>query len=393
MEEPPEFTTFHETYKLITFALSVGMIYPNPKTEMWRLASIPFLIATITPLATMIFIDMYKCWMAKDIVNIIRHSTVVGPFLGGFFKMILMYHKRIQAKQILDEIDRDYENINNYSEIYKDIARASVKNCQIYSERGWAITVVTCVMTFPVMAISLNVYNFVFKSEPVKYMIHDLEKPFSEDPEDRFESPYFEIIFVYMFYCSILYVVNFTGYDGFFGLAINHACLKMDLYCKALEEAFKADAHEVCGRVIGVIKEQCRMFQFVDLIQDTFNIWLGIIFLATMIQICTCLYHITEGYGFDLRYMIFVTGAVIHIYLPCRYAAKLKAMSLETANRFYSSGWEQVDDQRVRKMILFMVARAQVPNEIVALNMLAFNMELFVSILQTSYSMFTLLRS
>ncbi|KAJ8706373.1 hypothetical protein PYW08_010999 [Mythimna loreyi] len=391
-DEEFEFKPFSVTYKLITFALSVGMIYPNPKTEKWRLASIPILVASIMPLALMIFYDMYKSWMVKDIVNIIRHSTVVGPFLGGFFKMILMYHKRIQAKEILDEIDRDHDLFNECADIYKDIARAAIKNSQVYSERGWAITVSTCVMTFPVMAIALNIYNFTFKSEPEKYMIHDLVLPETES-ELRFETPYFEAMFLYMFYCSILYVVNFIGYDGFFGLSINHACLKMDMYCKALEEAMLAPGEEVCGRVIGVIKEQCRLFRYVDLIQDTFNIWLGIIFIATMIQICTCLYHITEGYGFDLRYMIFVSGAVIHIYLPCRYAAKLKALSVETSNRFYSCGWEQIDDQRVRRMILFMVARAQTPIAITAFNMLAFDMELFTSILQSSYSMFTLLRS
>nr|ALM26209.1 odorant receptor 20 [Athetis dissimilis] len=392
MDEELEFKPFSDTYRKITFALSVGMIYPNPKTEKWRLASIPILVASITPLASMIFIDMYKGWLVKDIVNIIRHSTVVGPFLGGFFKMILMYHKRVQAKEILDEIDRDHRVFNGISEPYKDIARASIKNSQVFSETGWVITVFTCVMTFPAMAIVQNFYNFAFKSEPEKYMIHDLEKPFSA-PEARFQSPYFEFIFVYMFYCSILYVINFIGYDGFFGLSINHACLKMDLYCKALEDAMTAPTEEVYEKVIAVVKEQCRMFRYVDLIQDTFNIWLGIIFIATMVQICTCLYHITEGYGFDLRYMIFVTGAVIHIYLPCRYGAKLKVMSVETSNRFYSSGWEQVDCQRVRRMVLFMVARAQCPIVITAFNMMAFDMELFTSILQSSYSMFTLLRS
>nr|AOE48050.1 putative odorant receptor OR45 [Athetis lepigone] len=392
MEEELEFKPFSETYKKITFALSVGMIYPNPKTEKWRLASIPILVASIIPLAGMIFIDMYKSWLVKDIVNIIRHSTVIGPFLGGFFKMILMFHKRVQAKEILDEIDRDHRVFNGASEPYKDIARASIRNSQIFSETGWVITVFTCVMTFPAMAIVQNIYNFAFKSEPEKYMIHDLHKPFA-DSEARFRSPYFEIRFVYMFYSAIMYVINFIGYDGFFGLSINHACLKMDLYCKALEDAMTSPEEEIHERVIAVIKEQCRMFRYVDLIQDTFNIWLGLIFIATMVQICTCLYHITEGYGFDLRYMIFVTGAVIHIYLPCRYGAKLKAMSVETSNRFYSSGWEQVDSQRVRRMVLFMVARAQCPIIITAFNMMAFDMELFTSILQSSYSMFTLLRS
>ncbi|CAD0206825.1 unnamed protein product [Chrysodeixis includens] len=380
MDEDLEFKPFHDSYKMITFALSIGMIYPNPKTEKWRLASIPLLVATIAPLAINVFIDMYRCWMIKDIVNIIRHSTVMGPFLGGFFKMILMYHKRIQAKQILDEIDRDHFMFNTFSDKYKDIARSWIRNSQIYSERGWVITVTGCVMTFPVMAIVQNVYNFAFKSEPEKFMIHDVDKPFSES-EARFESPYFECMFIYQFYASILYVVNFIGYDGFFGLSINHACMKMDLYCTALEDAMRSEKREVCGRVVAVIKEQCRMFRYVDLIQDTFNIWLGIIFIATMIQICTCLYHITEGYGFDLRYMIFVTGAVIHIYLPCRYAAKLKALYFtQTACRFYSCGWEHVDSQCVRKMLSFMIARAQAPQEITAFNMMAFDMELFLSV-------------
>ncbi|XP_075988636.1 odorant receptor 10-like [Anticarsia gemmatalis] len=395
MRKRKKFKSFHETYKLITFALTVAMIYPNPRTEKYRIIYILFtalVVGSIAPLALAIFIDMYKCWREDDIINIIRHSTVVGPFLGGLFKMVLMFHKRVQAKQIMDEITRDHLLYNDFSEKYKEIARAGIHNSQRFSEKWWAVTVIFCVMTFPVMAISLNFYNHTFKSEPTKYMIHDLRLPNTE-AELRFKSPYFELIFVYMVYCSFLYVVNFIGYDGFFGLSINHACIKMEMYCAALEDAFKADEGEVFGRVVGVIKEQCRMFRYIELIQDTFNIWLGIIFIATMIQICTCLYHITEGYGFDLRYLIFVTGAVIHIYLPCRYAAKLKVMSLETSNKIYCSGWEQVDDQRVRRLIMFMIARTQITVEITAFGMLAFDMELFVSILQSSYSMFTLLRS
>ncbi|KAG6454564.1 odorant receptor 13a [Manduca sexta] len=390
--DEPEFKPFHKTYQIITFALSVGMIYPNPATDKMRLASIPISILTILPLACMIFLEMYQCWTQGDIVNIIRHTTVLGPFLGGLFKMFLMYHKRKQAKQILDEFERDYHLYNSFTGDYLNIARDGIRNSLIYSERGWAITVTTCVMTFPVMAILLNVYNYTFKFQATKYMIHDLNKP-GASPEARFDSPYYEIMFFYMMYCSLLYVINFIGYDGFFGLSINHACMKMNLYCKMLEDAWKAEPNERYRRVVAVIDEQCRMFEFVNLIQDTFNIWLGIIFLATMIQICTCLYHITEGYGFDLRYMIFVSGATIHIYLPCRYAAKLKAMAAETATHFYSSGWERVNDRRLRNMLLFMVARAQTPLQITAFNMITFDMELFVSIMQSSYSMFTLLRS
>lgn len=79
--------------------------------------------------------------------------------------------------------------------------------------------------------------------------------------ELSFETPQFEIMFAYMFYCSILYAINFIGCDGFFGLSINHACLKMDLYCKYLEDALKSDVGTMHGLIVKVIKEQCRMFE------------------------------------------------------------------------------------------------------------------------------------
>ncbi|KAJ2939787.1 hypothetical protein O0L34_g17977 [Tuta absoluta] len=224
-------------------------------------------------------------------------------------------------------------------------------------------------------------------------MIHDLNKPWSKDPESRFESPYYEFINVYMMYCACFYVLNFLGYDGFYGLAINHAVLKIQLYSKALEEAMMYSGEEIYQRVIGVIVEQTRTFRYLNTIQDCFNLWLGVIFLATMIQLCNLLYHITSGHGLDIRYFIFISGVTVHIYLPCHYSAKLKFASSKVATQFYCCGWEQVSDPRVRMLLQFMIARAQQPIAIIAVGMITFDMELFVQILQTSYSMYTLLSS
>ncbi|XP_045529483.1 uncharacterized protein LOC123717507 [Pieris brassicae] len=316
------------------------------------------MLLSVTPVCIFIFIDIYKSILVKNFVTVIRHCTIVGPFLGVFFKIMIMHIKEKTAMQIINEINRDYELFNTMSPSYQEIIDAAIVNSLQYSERAWTITVLCVVLIFPVMAAVLNVYNFTFKSEPAKYMVHDLPKPYGE-PEERFDTPYFEIMFIYMVYCAILYIVNFVGYDGFFGLCINHACLKMQLYCQAFKEALASEnMHE---KIAGVIKEQNRLFEYVDLIQDTFNVWLGIILIATMIQICNCMYHITE--------------------------------SVETATHFYISGWEHVNNIPIRKMVLFMVARAQVPLEITAFNKLIFDMDLFVSILQTSYSMYTLLRS
>lgn len=172
--------------------------------------------------------------------------------------MILLFYKRVEAEELVSEINRDYASYNNFNEKYKAIVSAGIRNSQIYSEICWTITIFMCVLIFPLMAIVLNIYNFTFKFEATKHMVHDLNRPFSE-PEERFESPYYEIMFFYMIYCCIFYVIYFIGYDGFFGLCINHACMKIELIWKFLEDSLKAE--DVHKNIAAVIKEQNRIFR------------------------------------------------------------------------------------------------------------------------------------
>ncbi|KAI5637060.1 odorant receptor 30a-like [Phthorimaea operculella] len=256
-----EFKSFPETYRIITFALSFGLMYPNPATRWFRFIGISVMLGTAIPLAVFILIDIYKCWLRKDIFEIIRHSTIVGPFLGGFLKQYFMVIFQDPANAIINEINRDYELYNRLEEDYKTIVRAHVNNCLVNSEKWWTVTVLTCVMIFPIMAATFTLYSFLFSDMPQKYMVHELNKPWDKDPEARFESPYYEIANFYMLYACCFYMLNFLGYDGFYGLAINHAVLKMQMYCKALQDAMQYEGKKVYERVVGVIYEQNRTFR------------------------------------------------------------------------------------------------------------------------------------
>ncbi|KAL0809384.1 hypothetical protein ABMA28_011579 [Loxostege sticticalis] len=391
--EEHNFGPFHKVYQWLTFTLTLGLLFPNPASERFRLTFIIVLLVTIQPLAVMIFIDMYKCWQERDIFNIIRHSTIIGPFLGAFFKMFLMYWKRVQTKSIVDQINSDHEAFNHLPRKQQDIAFLYIKAGVRNVERIWAPLVSVAIMMFPGMAVILTLYSYTFNDIPKKYMIHELNPPFSTDPEDMSRSPYFEVLFVYETGAAIICVLNYTAYDGLFGVATNHACMKMSLCCVKLNDAFACeDQEEMYKGVLAFIEEQQKMYKFVDLIQEIFNIWLFAILMSTMIQIGSLLFHISAGYGFDLRYTLFSFTSVVHIFLPCKHAATLKSMSTEMATMIYISGWERSRDRRVLRMIPFMLARAQVPNYITAFGMFVFDMELFVFILRTSYSMYTLIR-
>lgn len=62
------------------------------------------IIVTTIPLVGAILLDIYNSWNRGDIVNIIRHSTVVGPFAGGILKvpkrfMLDLVH-RVQCRSV-----------------------------------------------------------------------------------------------------------------------------------------------------------------------------------------------------------------------------------------------------------------------------------------------------
>nr|QIJ45815.1 olfactory receptor [Glyphodes pyloalis] len=394
-EDIPEyhFKPFHERYRWITFTLTLGLMYPNPATERTRIIVILTLLALSQPIMFMILIDMYVCWAQRDMFNIIRHSTIVGPFLGAFFKMFVMFYKRVQAKELIDEMNRDYASYNTLPRRHQATAARSIQNSVFYTECLWSPLICIGIMMFPAVAVLSTLYSHIFDQIPRRYMIHDLKPPFRE-PEARFDSPYFEIQFIYMLWSAVLCWFNYTSYDGLFGLVTNHACLKMSMNCLQLQDAFAAeDPDDVYSQVMEFMNEQKRMFRFGELIQDTFNIWLGTILISTMIQIGSLLFHISAGYGFDLRYTLFSFCSVVHIFLPCKNASNLTSMSTETSTMIYCAGWEKTTSHRVLRLIPFMLARAQRPLQIQAFYMFQYNKELFINIMRTSYSMFTLLRS
>nr|QEI46834.1 odorant receptor 18 [Galleria mellonella] len=383
---------YHKTFKLISLTLVLSVMYPNTATEKWRLLAIPIVLTSAAPLLLMSANDIYHFWMEGDISNIIRISTIAGPFTGCFLKMILLYVKKDNATQLMDEMNRDYNLINKLPPRYKALAHAEITNSKAY-EYGWGTCCAVAVFIFPLRASCMNIYSYLFDEVPKRYMINELTNPF-RPPEEKFNSPYFEIMTAYTIYCGVLYFVQFVGYEGLLVSTMNHACLKMHMFCAALEDAFNAEDREERHKlVIDVIREQVRTFWFVETLIETFQVWLIVISGSLIAQICTCMYYVLEGFGFDLRYLVFMSSTILYMYLLCHHAGKIKHVAANVPSLIYSSGWEDIYDQPIRKMVLFMIARWQVTMEIKALDMFVFDTEFFVFIIKTAYSMFTLLKS
>lgn len=166
------------------------------------------------------------------------------------------------ASSLIDEMNQDYESYNNLPSSYQDIIDESIKRC-LFFEKFWVISIISVVASFPMLAVFSNIYSLLLSDNPTRYMVHDVVVIFLP-PEQRLESPIYEIMFVYTTYAGLFYWVSFAGYDGFFGMVAYHACLKMDLYCHSLKEALKEINPGLRNRRISdIIKQQLRLFELV----------------------------------------------------------------------------------------------------------------------------------
>jgi hypothetical protein len=175
--------------------------------------------------------------------------------------MFLMFYKRRQAKNIIDEINRDHQLYNTLSEEYQEIASVAIKRSIILSERIWGVLISVSILSFPILAVLSTSFSFFFAAEPRRYLTHDIVLPL-DNPEDRFLTPYYELMNIYMTTSATICIFNFVSYDGLFGVAANHACLKMNIVSQLLEDAFKSQNSKVIFEgVVRFIEEQKRMYR------------------------------------------------------------------------------------------------------------------------------------
>ncbi|XP_041972195.1 uncharacterized protein LOC121728145 [Aricia agestis] len=388
-----EFGTFRSTYRITSFLLCITMMYPNRNTIKQRLLGFALETLFFLPMVLILLFNTFDCLIRRDILNLTHHSTVVGPYFGGLIKIVISNYRALEGEMLIAEIDRDYAMYNTLPEKYHIIVRGWIRNSQIYAEKFWNLMVAVSGFTYLSMTVFVNIKSQLYNEIPKRTHIHDALIPFA-DPDLRFQTPYFEFMFGQCMIGALLITIYYLGFDSFFALALNHACLKIEIFCELLVDAMEVkNKKKRLKKIEFVIKEHLRLFTYIETVQNFFNIYLGIVLFATLIQIGTCLYHITENEEQDYQRLMITVVAIGAIYLPCYYSSKLKLVANDSATKFYFAGWHKVPCITTRKIVLFMIARAQISVLIMGFNFIIFDMQLFLSILQSAYSIYTLLCS
>ncbi|CAG9585218.1 unnamed protein product [Danaus chrysippus] len=353
-----KFKSFNETFPHCAFALAISMIYPNRENIQTRFKVIFSVIAINGVMLYWFLLYLWKCICNHDMYNVSRNLTIGN--------------------------DMD----DSYQEIYEKYIKLGK-----LGQTCWIFIPILLTSQFPIYAGVSTIYESLKTDVGKKYMIHEMDLKYLEDKQ--YDSPIYELTFAYHLITCLTLSPNFAGFDGSFCIATNHLRLKLKLLAHKVDRAFKdaKNRYELHAMIKETIRDHQEALSFYEDLQAVYGSWLFTVFAVTSLLISLNIYQIYLSERVDPKYAIFAISGIIHMFTPCYFASNLIKTSEELSLDLYSVEWEVWAYPAVTKLLIFMIAKSQQTLILTGNGIVYFNMQLFISVLQTSYSVFTLISS
>ncbi|CAH0701658.1 unnamed protein product [Spodoptera exigua] len=381
---------FNETFKLCAFSLAFAFLYPNRKTALKRCLTITLIVTFCGGQLFWFITYTFKCLYTLDLYNFARNMTLAVVLILFFVKTYYAIYATQKFAPLLDKISEDLLEANNLGERQQKLYDEHIKIAKV-GEISWLLVPVLMSALFPIYAGTLMSIESIQTDDYQRRMVHDMELLYVEDIQS--ETPFFQCMFAYNCVQCVVLVPNYCAFDGSFCIATTHLQLKLKLMALKVSDAFKysKNKYELRMKMNEAIRDHQDALDFYVQTQNVFGPWLFAVFLLTSFLISFNLYQIYLLQRIDPKYTSFGVVGVLHIYLPCQYASSLTKVSEEIPNDLYVVDWEVWADPEVTKLLIFMITKAQKEMVVTGMGLVVFNMELFKSIMQTSYSFFTLI--
>ncbi|XP_025266868.1 uncharacterized protein LOC105255145 [Camponotus floridanus] len=146
------------------------------------------------------------------------------------------------------------------------------------------------------------------------------------------------------------------------------------------------------------VEHICSMFSvigYTKLLEDTFNMPFAAQMLIVTVGMSLTLLQLSrqDSNLLDLiRYMLYVIGQLIHLFILNFEGQKLIDHSVQTRDRIYNSAWYKASIKS-QKLFMLVMMKCLRPSVISAGRIYIFSLESFSMVLQTSMSYFTVLAS
>ncbi|XP_025266891.1 odorant receptor 13a-like [Camponotus floridanus] len=148
-------------------------------------------------------------------------------------------------------------------------------------------------------------------------------------------------------------------------------------------------------KVAFIVRMHRESLKYTKLLEDTFNMPLAAQMLMVTAGISLTLLQLSRQDSdlLDLiRYMLYVIGQLIHLFILNFEGQKLIDHSVQTRDRIYNSAWYKAS-MKSQKLLMLVMMKCLRLSVLSAGRIYIFSLQNFTMVLQTSMSYFTVLAS
>ncbi|XP_057332882.1 odorant receptor 83a-like [Microplitis mediator] len=349
-----------------------------------------------------------------------------GCFITGWFmsftKQQIAYSKRHQIYQLINDIHNPVDVLSQSSDLEMLV---NVKECMLFE----AIDCYLAISFVLLMIIAINIFPAIVGLLPCRAIY----------PFDTTTSPYYQIVFFIQAYTIAYNLVNIIALEFISYQLIRYTTLQLRVlsfnYKNCKGDSKKMLSFDSTRKTIDAIKihnlfdiedkqkeitsfvafedkeinniensfnwrfKTCinhhqRLIRIVKDLNDTFQTSLMVQLGMSLLIICFNGY-LAAMFPHDkkslIRYIIYLLSGSLQLLYWCAFGNQLKFEADHLTTGQWMCGWENNYDSGIKNLVTTAMIKTMQPLEIRAGGLFVLNMETFISILKSSYSVFILL--
>ncbi|XP_022119855.2 putative odorant receptor 92a [Pieris rapae] len=353
---------FYKQFKITTMAMRFNRSWPYGKRSI--LCKIQVFVSYFVSIVTLFFLlysMIFYDFPDEEYGEVVKNGIIVIVSTSVIIKFFILTHHRESLVNLIKIVQNDYEeakqfNINDKT-IILDYAQKGKDICKI-----WIVIAAGASMMFPIKAIVLMAY-YTYKEEFKLVPIFDMHYPDVINAH-KYEPKIYILLFLLIFPFDCFAGTMYVAFDPLVPIFMLHMCGQLQLLSQRITRLFSQNEADIKDnlRIINIKLQS--IYSFLETVQNIFTVQYEYNLKTTTFLIPFAFFQIIQSLKnreFNLEFVFFFVGAILHFYIPCYYSDMLMEKSGKMREAIYSSGWEHNANIKSRKMILFMLTRTTMP--------------------------------
>ncbi|XP_068631444.1 uncharacterized protein [Battus philenor] len=386
---------FSHEFRILVSALRVIGLYSTFPIDKNRIPKILF----YNSITTIFLIFLINSVVTYDIRNggyeeAIKNTTIVTIFTTVFFNNYLLLRHQESFKKFVNFIDEDYiameRHISEEKEIVLQYAKKGSKICKYRLISGC-----TTGAMFPLKPIILMIKSAI-DGEFQRTQIFEMNYPTFIEMHKN-EIGVYLCIFLIFIIVNIHATSTYVGFNPLISIFLLHICGQIDILNLRIQKLMldKATEREIHEKLKNINRKLQYFYSFLHSVQSTFIELLEFIMKSMMCLLPFVAFQIVQSLHrlqFSMEFLCLFLGCIIQFFIPCYYGNLLTDKSNSLREAIYACGWENNTNIQIRKTIMLMLTRCNIPLGIKTI-FYPLNFETCAEVCRQAYAIFNIINA